>query len=308
MSKTLMEMSALHRISVFGRPALSKLAEILKAKATAIKTDGEQIVLIPLAELHPPEFHPFHVNDDEAMRRLADSVRKNGIREPGIARPKKSGGYELLCGNRRKRACELSGMTSMPIIIRKLDDDDAVLTMIDSNLEHREKLLLSEKAWAYRIKMEALNHKGKRGDMHSVDVIVAQTGESRNQIFRIIRLTELIVTLLDKVDNRQIAFNPAVELSYLTVREQAAVAESMGKFETKPSLSQAQRMKKMSQDGMLSAGMIDNILSEIKKPEPTKPDKTNRYRKYFPASYSAKQIDIIITSLLKNWQTEQSSA
>ena len=175
---------------------------------------GERVVEIPLEELYPPEFHPFNVNDDEEMDKLAANIKQYGVREPGLARPRADGGYELLAGNRRKRACELAGCLTLPVIIRKLNDNDAALAMVDSNLLNRETLLYSEKAWAYKVKLEALNHNGIKGDKHSYEVITEQTGESKNQIFRLIRLTELIVGLLDMVDTKKIAFNPAVELSY----------------------------------------------------------------------------------------------
>jgi len=189
-----------------------------------VDAHGERIIEISLEELHPPEFHPFHVNDDEAMERLTLNIKQYGVREPGLVRPRTDGGYELLAGNRRKRACELAELPTMPVIIREMTDSDATIAMVDSNLEQREKLLYSEKAWAYKVKMEALNHNGVKAEMHSVEVLVAQTGESKNQIFRLIRLTELVCTLLDKVDTKQLAFNPAVELSYLSQAEQTAVA------------------------------------------------------------------------------------
>ena len=185
-----------------------------------IKPDfiGECVVKIPLTELHPPEFHPFHVNDDEAMDRLAANIKLYGVREPGLARPRADGGYELLAGNRRKRACELAEVSTLPVIIREMSDDAAVIAMVDSNLEQRETLLYSEKAWAYKVKMETLNHNGVKGDKHSYEVLMEQTGESKNQIFRLIRLTDLIIGLLDMVDSKKIAFNPAVELSYRATR------------------------------------------------------------------------------------------
>ena len=233
-------------------------------KNTTKRTDGETVVEIPLEELYPPDYHPFQVNDDEAMERLVKSVKLHGVREPGLARPRTDGGYELLCGNRRKRACELAGIVTMPVIIREMDDDSATIAMVDSNLEQREKLLYSEKAWAYRIKLEALNHNGIKGDKLSVDILVEQTGESKNQIFRLVRLTELICTLLDKVDNKQLAFNPAVELSYLSQTEQTAVTSAMEKYDTKPSLSQAVRLKKLKQDDKLSIDIIDILSARIK--------------------------------------------
>ncbi|GHV37683.1 hypothetical protein FACS18949_18020 [Clostridia bacterium] len=211
------------------------------------KNVAERVTYLPLTDLYPPEFHPFQVNDDQSMTRLANSVARYGVREPGLARSRTDGGYELLCGNRRKRACEIAGLTTMPVVIREMDYDDAVIAMVDSNLETRERILPSEKAWAYRVKLEALNHRGVQSDTPgqlSVDVLVEQTSESKNQIFRLIRLTELIVTLTDKVDAKLLSFNPAVELSYLSQKEQSLVAAAMERLEVKPSLSQAQRLKK----------------------------------------------------------------
>jgi ParB family chromosome partitioning protein len=271
-------------------------------KSSAIPAIGESITEISLNELYPPEFHPFHVFDDEPMQRLVKSIKQYGVREPGLVRPRLEGGFELLCGNRRKRACELAEIPTMPVIIRELDDDNAALAMVDSNLEQRETLLYSEKSWAYRIKMEALNHNGIKGEMLSVDVLVEQTGESKNQIFRLIRLTELVVDLIDKVDAKQLAFNPGVELSYLTQKEQLAVAEAMERFIIKPSLSQAVRLKKMSQEGTLTIPEIDRILSEAKKPPKDKPTSSVRFRKYFPPEYSQKQMDTVIIELLTDWK------
>ena len=268
----------------------------------ATGTIGECIVEIPLSELHPPEFHPFHVNDDEAMERLTANINHYGVREPGLARPRAGGGYELLAGNRRKRACELAELPTMPVIIREMDDADATIAMVDSNLEQREILLFSEKAWAYRVKMEALNHNGVKGDKHSVEVLVEQTGESKNQIFRLIRLTELICTLLDKVDTKQLAFNPAVELSYLSQTEQTAVVAAMDNHAIKPSLSQAVRLKKLKQSGELTIELIDTILAEVKKPSIDEPKETERYRQYFPPDYTQAQMEETIISLLRGWQ------
>jgi ParB family chromosome partitioning protein len=263
---------------------------------------GESITDIPLTELHPPEFHPFMVLDDQSMTRLVKNIRQYGVREPGLARPRADGGYELLCGNRRKRACELAKLPTLPVIIRDLDDNSASLAMVDSNLEQREKLLYSEKAWAYRIKLEALNHSGVKGDMLSVDVLVEQTGESKNQIFRLVRLTELIIALLDKVDAKQLAFNPAVELSYLSQSEQTAVATAMDTYEIKPSLSQAVRLKKMKKDGALTSDSIDRILSETKKPPKGEATGPMRFSSYFPPEYSQKQMDAVIIELLTAWK------
>jgi ParB family chromosome partitioning protein len=268
---------------------------------------GEHIIEIPLAELHPPEFHPFNVNDDEAMDRLAENIRQYGVRQPGIARPRAEGGYELIAGNRRKRACELIERPTLPVIVREMDDSDAVIAMVDSNLEQRETLLFSEKAWAYKVKMDALNHNGVKGDKHSYEVLMEQTGESKNQIFRLIRLTELVVGLLDKVDSKQLAFNPAVELSYLSQVEQTAVISAMDSHSIKPSLSQAVRLKKLKQAGELTVDMIDEILSERKKVviEEIEDKEINRFRHYFPKGYSTKQIDEVINGLLMEWQSRE---
>jgi ParB family chromosome partitioning protein len=273
-------------------------------------SSGERITEIALSELYPPEFHPFQVNDDEAMRNLVESVKQYGVREPGLVRVRAEGAgtsgasYELLSGNRRKRACELAGIATLPVIIRELSDDDAAIAMVDSNLQQREKLLFSERAWAYRVKMEALNHSGVKAEMHSADVLVTQTGESRNQIFRLIRLTELVPDLLDKVDTRQLAFNPAVELSYLSRTEQAAVVAAMAKHEIKPSLSQAVRLKKLKQNGTLTPELIDGVLAENKKPSQGEPTGAMKFRKFFPPDYSPKQIETVIFGLLRDWKAQ----
>jgi len=280
-------------------------------KSTTKKVDGETIVHIPLEDLHPPEFHPFHVNDDEAMYRLAKNIKQYGVREPGLVRPRPKGGYELLCGNRRKRACELENIPTMPVIIRDFDDHSAAIAMVDSNLEQRENLLLSEKAWAYQVKLEALNHQGVKSDnpgQLSVEILCEQTGESKNQIFRLIRLTKLILSLLDKVDAKQLAFNPAVALSYLSQVEQTAVASAMDNYDIKPSLSQANRLKKMKQSDKLTVEIIDKVLSETKKPAKGEPTGSMRFRQFFPIDYSRRQMDEVITSLLKGWQAEQRQA
>ena len=264
--------------------------------------DGERVVQIPLVELYAPEFHPFQVNDDDAMHRLAESIKEYGVREPGLARPRVDGGYELICGNRRKRACELADVAVMPVVIREMTDDLATIVMVDSNLEQRDRILPSEKAWAYKVMMEALNHNGVKSEIHSYEIMVERTGVKKTQIFRIIRLTELIVTLLDKVDENQLAFNPAVELSYLSVAEQTAVADAMVAHSVKPSLSQAVRLKKMKQGGKLTVEAIDQMLSEEKKPPKGEPIGSARFRKYFPPIYLPKQIDDVIVRLLISWK------
>ena len=284
-----------------GNLALAGFDDIFKSGVTNM--NGESIVELPLEELHPPEFHPFQVNDDESMNRLVKNIKQYGVREPGLVRPREDGGYELIIGNRRKRACELAGIKVLPVIIREMDDDSAAIAMVDSNLEQRDKILYSEKAWAYRVKLEALDHNGIKGDMLSVEALHEQTGESKTQIFRIIRLTYLILTLLDKVDTKKLAFNPAVELSYLSQKEQSAVAAAMEQYEINPSLSQAVRLKKLKQAGELTEAAIDKILSEAKKPPKSEPTGSMRFRKYFPPEYSQKQMEAVIISLLTEWRS-----
>ena len=264
--------------------------------------NGECVQMLPLAELHEPDPHPFAVRDDDAMTKLAENIREFGVREPGLARPNVDGGYELLCGNRRKRACELLGLSAMPVIVRELSDEQAVVAMIDSNLLQRETILPSEKAWAYRCRMEALNHNGVKGEQNSCDVMAEQTGESITQIFRFIRLTSLVEVLLDKLDARQLALNPAVELSHLSYDEQLVVVDCMDKYGARPSLSQAIRLKKLKQAGTLTADMIDAMFAEDKKPNGGKPKGSMRFRKYFPPEYSPEQIEAVIIELLRDWK------
>jgi len=279
--------------------------------AQVILPQGETITYISLTDLHPPDFHPFHVNDDEAMTRLAENIKQYGVREPGVVRPRKDsggnniGGYELLIGNRRKRACELAGFEIMPVIIRELDDADAVISMVDSNLEQRDRLLPSEKAWAYKIKMEALNHKGIKGDKLSAVLVAEQYGDSRSQVFRMMRLTDLVVGLLDKVDSNKLAFNPAVELASLSQTEQIEVVTVMEHNDMKPSLSQAVKLRKLKQEGTLTKELIRSVLSEVKIKTPAKDKEVIRYRKYFPNNFTATQIDEIILELLEEYQAKQ---
>ena len=272
----------------------------------SISPTGESIIEIPLMDLHPPDFHPFYVNDDEAMQRLTDSIKQFGVREPGIVRPRPDGGYELLIGNRRKRACELAKLTTMPVIVRKLDDDDSVIAMVDSNLEQRDKLLPSERAWAYRIKMEALNHKGIKGDKLSAEIVASQNGNSKSQVFRMIRLTNLIAGLLDKVDANKLAFNPAVELSILSQVEQNEVVLIMEQYDMKPSLTQTIQLRKMKQNGTLSKELIHSVLSETKPKKSSANKDVSPFRKYFPKDYTDNQMNNVISSLLETWQAEQS--
>lgn len=236
----------------------------------------EKVQNIPLGELHPFRNHPFKVKDDAAMQDTVDSVREYGVLVPAIARPDPSGGYELIAGHRRHHASELAGKETMPVIVRDLDDDAATIIMVDSNLQ-REELLPSERAFAYKMKLEAMKHQGERLDLTSAqvgrklenresrEILAEQVGQSRNQISRFIRLTELILTLLDMVDERKIAFNPAVELSYLKKEEQTLLLEAMDSEQATPSLSQAQRLKKFSQQKMLSLDVMRAVMSEEKK-------------------------------------------
>jgi ParB family chromosome partitioning protein len=279
-----------------------------KAKAKHSKNLSpakEKIRMIPLTELHQPDLYPFRIADDTEMSSLAESVKQFGVREPCLARPRTEGGYELISGNRRKRACELAGVTELPVIVRNLDDNEAIIAMVDSNLCQREQILPSEKAFAYKMKMDAMNHSGVKADKHSCEIMSENTGDSTAQIFRYIRLTELVEVLLDKVDCGELAFTPAVELSFLSYEEQFAVAESIAKHDVKPSLSQAVRLKKLHQAGRLTAELIDQILAEEKKPFAELPKGSLRFRKFFPPEYSARQIEEVIMGLLNDWQKSQ---
>lgn len=273
----------------------------------------EKVQEIPLGELHPFRNHPFKVKDDAAMQDTVESVREYGVLVPAIARPDPDGGYELIAGHRRHHASELAGKETMPVIVRDLDDDAATIIMVDSNLQ-REELLPSERAFAYKMKLEAMKHQGERLDLTSAqvgrklenresrEILAEQVGQSRNQISRFIRLTELIPTLLDMVDERKIAFNPAVELSYLKKEEQTLLLEAMDSEQATPSLSQAQRLKKFSQQKMLSLDVMRAVMSEEKKTDLDRVTlKNETLRKYFPKSYTPKQMEDTIIKLLEGW-------
>ncbi len=290
-----------------------------KAASNQSRTDqgGEQVVELPLAELHPFKNHPFKVKDDDAMMETADSIRQYGVLVPAIARPRPEGGYELIAGHRRHRACELAEKETMPVIVRDLDDDAATIIMVDSNLQ-RESLLPSERAFAYKMKLEAIKHQGSRNDLtcdqvghksdgkKSVQLIAEQAGQSKTQVQKYIRLTELIPPLLDMVDERKIAFNPAYELSFLTKEEQAQLVETMDYEQATPSLSQAQRMKKLSQAGKLTEDAMLAIMSEEKKGDLDKVTFTSdTLRKYFPKSYTPKRMEETIIKLLEQWQRKR---
>lgn len=270
----------------------------------------EKVQNIPLGELHPFRNHPFKVKDDAAMQDTVDSVREYGVIVPAIARPDPSGGYELIAGHRRHHASELAGKETMPVIVRDLDDDAATIIMVDSNLQ-REELLPSERAFAYKMKLEALKHQGARTDLTSrqvveklemADIVGKNMGESGRQVQRFIRLTELIPTLMDMVDERKIALNPAVELSYLKKEEQTLLLEAMDSEQATPSLSQAQRLKKFSQQKMLSLDVMRAVMSEEKKTDLDRVTlKNETLRRYFPKSYTPKQMEDTIIKLLEGW-------
>ena len=275
----------------------------------------EKIQEIPLSELHPFKDHPFKVKDDDAMIETADSIKKYGVLVPAIARPLPDGGYELVAGHRRRRASELAGKETMPVIVRDLDDDAATIIMVDSNLQ-RENLLPSERAFAYKMKLEAIKHQGARTDLTSVQVeqklsardqVAKEAGErSGIQVMRYVRLTELIPELLDMVDEKKIAFNPAYELSFLKPDEQQMLVETMDYEQATPSLSQAQRMKKFSQDGKLSEDVMLAIMSEEKKSNLDKVTlSSDTLRKYFPKSYTPAKMQETIIKLLEQWQKKR---
>ena len=290
---------------------LASLDNLFSTQASRDEAQREKVQEIPLEELHPFAHHPFKVLDDDRMKDTADSIREYGVLVPAIARPRPDGGYELIAGHRRKRGCELAGLKTMPVIVRELDDDAATIMMIDSNIQ-RENILPSERAFAYQMKLEALKRQVGRPSKENVsqlgtqkrsDQIMAEKlGESRNQIQRFIRLTNLIPTLLDMVDSKKIAFNPAVALSYLNQDEQAKLVDTMEREQATPSLSQAQRLKKFSQEGKLTEESMLAIMSEEKKPEGGKVTLgTDALRKYFPTNWTPKQMEDQILKLLNNW-------
>lgn len=279
---------------------------------------SERVQEIPLSELQPFKNHPFRVVDDEAMQRTVESVAQFGVLAPALARPRPEGGYELVAGHRRMRASELAGFETMPVIVRQMDDDTATIAMVDSNLQ-RETLLPSERAFAYKMKMEAMARRAGRPSKEnsgqvgrdfqgkeSREIIAEQTGESARQVQRFINLTNLIPELLDMVDRKEIAFNPAVELSFLKKEEQQGFLEAMDYGQSTPSLSQAQRIKKLSQAGMCTQEAMNTIMNEEKKSElDTITLKNDVLRKYFPRSYTPKQMQDTIIRLLEQWQKKR---
>ena len=275
----------------------------------------EKIQEIPLSELHPFRNHPFKVKDDEAMMETADSIKQYGVLVPAIARPDPEGGYELVAGHRRHRASELAEKETMPVIVRDLDDDAATIIMVDSNLQ-RESLIPSERAFAYKMKLEAVKHQGARTDLTSRQVgeksqtsiqkVADQAGESQRQVQRYIRLTELIPELMDMVDEKKIALNPAYELSFLKKEEQVDLLDAMDSEQATPSLSQAQRLKKYSQEGHLTLDMMRVIMGEEKKSDLDRVTFTSdTLRKYFPKSYTPQRMQETIIKLLEAWQKKR---
>lgn len=277
----------------------------------------EKIQEIPLSELHPFKNHPFKVKDDEAMMETADSIKQYGVLVPAIARPDPEGGYELVAGHRRHRASELAEKETMPVIVRDLDDDAATIIMVDSNLQ-RESLLPSERAFAYKMKLDAMKHQGERVDLtcsqvgnklegkKSSEILAEQVGQSKNQIFRYIRLTELIPELMDMVDEKKVALNPAYELSFLKKEEQVDLLDAMDSEQATPSLSQAQRLKKYSQEGHLTLDMMRVIMGEEKKSDLDRVTFTSdTLRKYFPKSYTPQRMQETIIKLLEAWQRKR---
>ena len=293
---------------------LTSVDELFSTEESRADSQREKVLDIPLSEISDFPNHPFKVKADEAMLEMADSVKQYGVLVPGLVRLKPDGGYEMVAGHRRKKASELAGKETMPCIVRELDDDAATIIMVDSNLQ-RESILASEKAFAYKMKLEAMKRQAGRPSKenstqvgqdlkgkYSVEILGEQVGESRNQIQRYIRLTELTPSLLEMVDEKQIAFNPAVELSYLTEKEQQALYNTMQSEDCTPSLAQAQRIKKLSQDGRLSVDVIFSILTEEK---PNQKEKLNiqreRIDRFFPKNFTEKQKEDLIVQLLESW-------
>ena len=294
--------------------SLSSYDDIFETDTSRDEAKQERVQEIPLSELHPFEGHPFKVVDDEEMQKTVESVRDFGVLTPAIARPDPEGGYEIISGHRRHRASELAGKETMPVIVREMDDDAAIILMVDANLQ-RETILPSERAFAYKMKLDAIKHQGARSDLTSDQVgpkltaaekVAEEANDSQTQVKRYIRLTELTPELLDMVDSGQIKFNPAVELSYLAKEEQKDFLEAMDYAQAAPSLSQAQRIKKLAQEGNCTLEAMCEIMNEMKKDEMDKVTlKTSVLRKYFPKSYTNKQMEDKIIQLLEQWQKKR---
>ena len=297
-----------------GNISLTSYDDIFETDESRAESQLERVQNISISELVPFKDHPFKVVDDEAMLRTTESIAQYGVLTPLIARPLEAGGYEIISGHRRAHAAELAGLTEVPVLVRQMDDDAATVLMVDSNLQ-RENILPSERAYAYKMKLEAMKHQGKRSDLtsgqlgpklRSDEQLAQEAGESRKQVQRYIRLTNLIPELLEMVDQKQISFNPAVELSYLAPEEQEIFMQAMDEVQASPSLSQAQRLKKLAQEGDFTMDAAREIMNEVKKGDLERVTFRNeRLRKYFPRSYTTQQMQDTIIKLLDQWQKKK---
>ena len=300
-----------------GNLALKGLDDLFSSEETRQEEQREQVQQIPVSKLFPFKNHPFKVLDDDAMTRTVESISQLGVLAPLIARPRPEGGYEIISGHRRKHAAELAHLDTVPVIVRNMEDDAATILMVDSNLQ-REHILPSERAFAYKMKLDAIKNQGARSDLTSSQVgtklradekVAKDSGESRNQVQRFVRLTNLVPELLDMVDEKKISFNPAVELSYLDEKQQQDFLEAMDASQNAPSLSQAIRIKKLAQQGEFDYDAVYNIMNEEKKSElDTVTIKNETLRKYFPRNYTPRQMESIIIKLLDQWQLKKQQA
>ena len=294
--------------------SLSSYDDIFSTEESRQEEQREQVRQIPIGELFPFKNHPFKVLDDDSMSDTVESVKQYGVLSPLIARPRPKGGYEIISGHRRQHAAELAGLETLPVIVRQMDDDAAIILMVDSNLQ-REHILPSERAFAYKMKLDAMKNQGTRADLTSTQVVSklrsneklgAENNQSRETVRRFIRLTNLIPELLDMVDNKTVSFNPAVELSYLSPEQQQEVIRAMDDTQNFPSVSQAKRIKKLAQDGTFTTETVVAIMGEEKKSElDTVTIKNDTLRKYFPRNYTPKQMEDTIIKLLEQWQKKR---
>lgn len=294
--------------------SLSSYDDIFSTEKSRQEEQREQVQQIPIGELYPFKNHPFKVLDDDSMSDTVESVKQYGVLSPLIARPRPKGGYEIISGHRRQHAAELAGLETLPVIVRQMDDDAAIILMVDSNLQ-REHILPSERAFAYKMKLDAMKNQGTRSDLTSTQVVSklrsneklgAENNQSRETVRRFIRLTNLTPELLDMVDNKTVSFNPAVELSYLSPEQQQEVIRAMDDTQNFPSVSQAKRIKKLAQDGTFTTETVVAIMGEEKKSElDTVTIKNDTLRKYFPRSYTPKQMEDTIIKLLEQWQKKR---
>ena len=294
--------------------SLSSYDDIFSTEESRQEEQREQVRQIPIGELFPFKNHPFKVLDDDSMSDTVESVKQYGVLSPLIARPRPKGGYEIISGHRRQHAAELAGLETLPVIVRQMDDDAAIILMVDSNLQ-REHILPSERAFAYKMKLDAIKNQGTRSDLTSTQVVSklrsneklgAENNQSRETVRRFIRLTNLIPELLDMVDNKTVSFNPGVELSYLSPEQQQEVIRAMDDTQNFPSVSQAKRIKKLAQDGTFTTETVVAIMGEEKKSElDTVTIKNDTLRKYFPRSYTPKQMEDTIIKLLEQWQKKR---